>query len=322
MSEFHVNVVRIGTVEKHPNADTLGITRVWDYPVIVKLGEFKEGDLAVYVPVDSVVPADDPRWAFLDGHYRVKAKRLRGVFSMGLLVHAEPGWEVGQDVLEALRITKYDPPEPMSTGGENEKDPGFMPCYTDIEGLRRWSDVLVPGEQVIITEKIHGANGRFIFRDDRLWCASHHNWKKQSESVIWWKAAERMGLADKLMRRPDLGFYGEVYGQVQDLKYGAKQSDLFLAFYDAIEVASRRYIGWDDFVFVAAELRLPVVPVLYRGPWSPDLRSFAEGPSTVVGADNVREGMVVKPVYERFDDRIGRVILKLHGEGYLTRKKG
>lgn len=39
-------------------------------------------------------------------------------------------------------------------------------------------------------------------------------------------------------------------------------------------------------------------------------------------ADHVREGMVVKPVHERFDDRIGRVVLKLHGEGYLTRKEG
>jgi len=30
---------------------------------------------------------------------------------------------------------------------------------------------------------------------------------------------------------------------------------------------------------------------------------------------------VVKPVRERFDERVGRVILKLHGEGYLVRKE-
>lgn len=31
--------------------------------------------------------------------------------------------------------------------------------------------------------------------------------------------------------------------------------------------------------------------------------------------------MVVRPVKERWDDRIGRVVLKIHGEGYLTRKE-
>lgn len=38
MSEFKVEVVKVGPVEKHPNADSLGITKVYDYPVIVKKG--------------------------------------------------------------------------------------------------------------------------------------------------------------------------------------------------------------------------------------------------------------------------------------------
>lgn len=29
MSEFHVEVVRVGKVEKHPNADSLSITKVY-----------------------------------------------------------------------------------------------------------------------------------------------------------------------------------------------------------------------------------------------------------------------------------------------------
>ena len=63
-------------------------------------------------------------------------------------------------------------------------------------------------------------------------------------------------------------------------------------------------------------------PVLYRGPWQglDAHRHLAEG-RTTIGDGHVREGFVVKPVVERFDDRIGRVILKLHGEGYLTKKE-
>lgn len=44
---------------------------------------------------------------------------------------------------------------------------------------------------------------------------------------------------------------------------------------------------------------------------------FREGDLAVY----VREGFVVKPLRERYHPRLGRVILKRHGEGYLLRKK-
>lgn len=89
MTNAKIEVVRVGAIEKHPNADTLGITRVFGYPVIVKLGDFREGDLAAYVPVDTVMPEGE-EWAFLGkSPRRVCAKRLRGVFSMGMLARFE-----------------------------------------------------------------------------------------------------------------------------------------------------------------------------------------------------------------------------------------
>src|SRR5574343_587969 len=103
MSEFHVVVVEIGKVGKHPNADTLSITSVLGgYPVIFRTGQFNQGDKAVYVPVDAICPASDPRFAFLGENNRIKAKRLRGIFSMGLLVEANSEWTVGQNVQNEL----------------------------------------------------------------------------------------------------------------------------------------------------------------------------------------------------------------------------
>jgi len=158
MSEFRVCVVRIGDVKKHPNADTLSITTVNEgYPVIFKTGDFHPGDLAVYLPVDSIVPEEE-RWGFLGSKRRVRASRIRGVFSMGLLTALPEGdYPPGTDMAEVMGVTKYEPPlSPAGSGGEAEKDPGFMPVYTDIEGLRRWPDILQPGEPVAITEKLHG----------------------------------------------------------------------------------------------------------------------------------------------------------------------
>lgn len=694
MSEFQVRVVRIGPVRKHPNADALSITEVGGeggYPCILRTGEFHEGDLAVYIPITALLPADDPRWAFLlkQGEQppprgiEVKAKRLRGVFSMGLLTKPDPGWEEGRDVAAELRIVRAEPAEP--TEG-NEPDPGLMPVYTDILGLRGNPGVLHEGEEVVILEKIHGecvarmtritmadgskrvigdihvgdavlgvrdgacvpslvthvfrkpspamwwrvqgerrgagrgnhffkvqctaehrfwnngvkrwvnaselkpgdkvllarsdagltpvqeqvllgkmlgdgslADGRwsaqvqwchaaadagymdwierglgdlatrtrspvtsgygsemlhgnthasawikgmfagwfsadgvkrvpttvarsltplalaFWYMDDgslghhedqedraqfatcafdardhevlvaaldrlgmvgvatiydgrrrirlnaddaerlfllvapyippamqrklperyrgapgwlpdpggrqykpmlveqvvthsgedddasssssfdletethnyfasdvlvhnsarytynagRLYCGSRTAWKDPLGGPIggvpgapkrehaWWNVARRLGLEEKLRARPDVGVFGEVYGDARGMKYNATSDARGLVLFDAMTLKTRTYLDYEDFIALAAELQLPTAPLLYRGPWRNDLRSLAEGDSTL--AKHVREGVVIKPVRERFDARVGRVILKLHGEGFHLR---
>lgn len=323
MSEFKVELIRVGEVRPHPNADALDITNVYQYPVVIRRGDFKPGDLAVYVPVDAIVPAGDPRWEFLGEHRRIKAKKLRGVFSMGLLVPFEPPQGAtafeGLDIGIALGITKYEPPVQNMMDTENEADPGFLPVYTDIEGLRRWPDILQPGEPVIITEKIHGANARFVFRDGRLWVGSRTNIKREDERNMWWRVAAGLKLAERLAHVSDMAIYGEVYGQVQDLKYGKSGVDLVL--FDAMDTRTRTYLDHEAFSALAKQLDLPTVPVLYGGPWGHEMKALAEGQSLVPGAQNVREGFVVRPLHERFDERIGRVILKMLGEGYLTRKE-
>jgi hypothetical protein len=46
MSEFHVTVIQLGKVGKHPNADNLSITSIHGgYPCIINSGDFKEGDV-------------------------------------------------------------------------------------------------------------------------------------------------------------------------------------------------------------------------------------------------------------------------------------
>lgn len=325
MSEFHVEVVQLGKIGKHPNADTLSITTINNgYPVIFRTGDFNEGDLAVYIPVDSLVPTQYPWFSFLkrEGRNveRIRAKKLRGIFSMGLLIPKAQEWTLGQNVQEVLGIEKYEPPLSVSFGGENEKDPGFIPCYTDIEGLRKYSHLLTIGEEVIISEKIHGTSARFVWHEDRLWVGSHHQIKKEDASNLWWRVVEQNHLKEKLAKVPHIIFYGEVYGQVQNLKYETAPGELRVAFFDAMSIEKGRYLDHDDFLLLsrANSIDLPVVPQLFRGPWSDNLRELAEGKSTI--AKHIREGFVVKPIHERFSPEIGRVILKLVGEGYLLQK--
>jgi len=321
MSSFKVEVVRIGDVRKHENADTLSITQVFNFPVIFRTGEYAGGDLAAYVPVDAVVP-ETPEWEFLGGHRRIRAKRLRGVFSMGLLTPAPSGAGEGDDVTEVLGITKYEPPIPQEMGGECEADPGFIPRYTDIENFLRYSDKIAPGSEVVITEKIHGANARFVHDGTRLWVGSHGQIKAPSETNMWWRAARAAGLEEKLATVPGLVFYGEAYGDVQDLKYGAGRGQVFVRFFDVLNSKDRTYLDWEEAQALLAELELPGVPVLYRGalPDMTGLRALTETPSALAG--NMREGIMIRPPVEQWDDEAGRVIFKLIAEQYLLRKGG
>lgn len=324
MSEFKVEVVKVGPLEKHPNADTLSITKVFDYPVIVKTGDIQEGDLAFYIPVDAVVPTDRPDFAFLAGDnekktVRIKAKKLRGVFSMGLLIKANADAAYGGDWAPVLGITKYEEPEKF-VHGEAEKDPGIMPKYTDIENYRKYGRLLEPGEDVIITEKIHGANGRWLWDGERHWAGSHHMIKKQGQGM-WWDVAAPF--LEKLKGAPGVVFYGEVYGQVQDLRYGIdKKENNTVRFFDAFDIGLGRYMDWPDFIDLCLKLDLPVVPTVYWGSFDPEIVPKAAEADSMLCPGQLREGVVIRPTKERWDHRVGRVILKYHSERYLTRKGG
>jgi RNA ligase (TIGR02306 family) len=246
-----------------------------------------------------------------------------------MLTAADPSWAEGEDVGERMAIEKYEPDADRhdSKGGnrvrvpceDDEQDPGLAPAYTDIEGWRKWKRAIEPGEEVVLTEKIHGANARYVWSEGRLYIGSRTRWKKLDASTHWNTAAVYHGLAEKLAKAPGICIYGEVYGQVQDLKYGVAGAARFRMF-DAMDTVTRKYLDHDAVVALAATLDIDMVPEVYRGPWSEDVAAMANGASLVPGADHMREGFVVKPVRERFDLRLGRVVLKMVGEDYLLRK--
>lgn len=142
MTDWNPCVVKIEKVINHPNADALDVVTVLgDYPVIVKRNEYKVGDLAAYIPIDSIVP-DTQEYYFLcpkdyekyeeNGQikqrqvgpkypvglvpekYRIiKAKKIRDVYSQGMLV-AVPScafpfeYIEGESMTEPLKLTKWE----------------------------------------------------------------------------------------------------------------------------------------------------------------------------------------------------------------------
>lgn len=330
MSYFKVEVIKLPKFGRHPNADTLCITNIFAFPVIFKDNWAKVGDLVAYIPVDAVIPLDRPEFASFANpakpekkFERIRAKKLRGIFSMGFLIPAPPGSKEGDDVKDLLGVKKWEEPEELSMGGQSEKDPGFAPHFS-LENFRRYHEAFVIGEDVVVTEKLHGCCSMFIYRDNRLWCRSHRHYKRDDGPDgrdIWWKVARRLGLEEKLKKIPNLAVFGEVYGNVQDLKYGAGKNDLFFKAFDVFDTAGGRYLSYDDAKKAVESVELEWVPELYRGPYNKEvIMPLADGKSTL--ADHIREGVVIKATTERFHPEICRVNLKLVSEAYLLRKSG
>ncbi|MCH7604966.1 RNA ligase (ATP) [Patescibacteria group bacterium] len=313
-STHKVEVVAV-TLQDHPNADTLSVVKVFGYSVCVRTEDWQGVDKGAYIPPDSIVP-DLPEYEFLGKHKRIRVKRLRGVISMGMLMPAPEGSELGDDVAEKMQVTHYEPSMTFRSGGDSETPPRIYSPKYDVETFYRYPELIKPGEMVVATEKIHGANARFVWFEDRMWCGSKTTWRKQDESSAWWKALKfNTSLENFCKENPGIVVYGEVYGPVQKLKYGTA-SQIKVAVFDLL-----RKDEWIPYL-EAKKLApgLDWVPEIYVGPFDEEkMRALADGQSLIKTADHVREGIVVKPLEERQDLQIGRVQLKLVSNAYLEK---
>lgn len=183
MSEHEVLVVEIETVVKHPGADALEIIKVkgYDYSIVSKIGEFKVGDLGIFVEPDYMVPTARPEFAFLQKgtkeKQRITCRRLRGVWSEGLLIKTQSHHKVGDDVMEEYGITRWEPPPVKNAWGAEgaalksglqTKEPNIsgisrIPKY-DLENIRKYGKLISEEDVVFYSTKIHGC----LFEDTKL----------------------------------------------------------------------------------------------------------------------------------------------------------
>ena len=385
-ANHQVNIVRLGEPRVHTNADSLELFDIGEYQVVTKKGNFKAGDLGVYVQPDSIVPQTEPfkfiweAYVGLDGtvpekRRRITVKKFRGEWSEGLLLPISDfsvitfddgvsfegsvggGFKEGADVSELLGITHYDPDEGKESAGDAEtfkkqrsKYPrslkgwwyyilhilgihtsggqtnGFdnetgvgMPVY-DVDAFKHYKNAFEPGEMVEVTEKIHGSNARFVFRDEHMYAGSRTQWKAVTANCIWRKVLQTQPWIEKWCRRhPGYGLYGEVTPTQGDkFTYGSQDPQLFP--FDIRTPEGK----WMDAGLRHLDPELHVdgnwVPVLYTGPFDWEaIKTLVDGPTTVPGAKGIREGIVIRPLKERHVRGLGRLILKVVSSEFLLK---
>lgn len=380
MNSTHIVEVVPLKLTKHFNADTLSVAELEGFFCVTGTDQWAGKEFAAYIPPDNIVDTKRPEFNFLaldkstkaDGTYRIKAKKIRGVISFGLLVPAPEGSKIGDDVTEKLGVIHYDPiihssnpkSEKLYESGEQGRNPSnYVPQY-DLESRKYAQKIFVEGEPVVVTEKIHGENSRYMFENGEMFCGSHYTWKRefpsyahvtvesimasegakqkgltieQAEAIVdklhkspvkknkWWYLLEKYPQIRKFCEEnPEAVNYGESVGGVGGFPYGVKNGDLGYMAFDIYQ--SGRYLDAPDFFEVCWKYGIPTVPLFNKVingviepiPFNFDkICEMAEGKTTVPNANHVREGVVVVPFKERYDQKAGRAKLKFVGATYL-----
>jgi len=292
---------------------------------------YQEGSRAVYFPADTVLTEELAlRYEvdhLLQTGNRVGRCRLRGEPSFGLLVEVPEGkdWEVGQNVAEHFDVEKWSPPAdkvsaPDAADYDSGIDPHFV-TYTDIQNGLLLYEKFQEDEEIVATEKIHGKNCRVGFVEGKTVVGSR-TYRKSIEfskgSIFWdvWRSDEVQALLAAVRETANTAIlFGEVYGQgVQSLHYGCNKKKGFRAFDIYVDGEFLDFHGFADLCDLHGVER---APVLYQGPFNlAKIKEVSVGKSTLPGAKNIREGVVVRPATERRDPALGRVVLKFISPEY------
>lgn len=307
-------ISKIDNVEKHPNADSLDVCTIGAWRCVTKLGEFKKGELVIYVSIDSWIPTDiapflskgkEPReFEGIKGE-RLRTVKLRGVISQGLLLpisildNVDSLLFEGLDVSYPLGIIKYEPPIPACLAGEVV---GMFPSFirkTDQERIQNLVDEfkLIKEYEWEVSEKLNGSSCTIYYNEGDFGVCSRNLSLKPNDDNTFWRMCQKYDLESKLKSLgKNIALQGEVIGMgIQGNPYKISGQDFYL--FDIYDIDKQEYYNYIERFHLCESLELKHVPL--SGAYSiledsiDSLLEFAEGKSEL-NRDVEREGLVFK----------------------------
>jgi RNA ligase (TIGR02306 family) len=279
---------------------------------VVKKGEFKPGDLAVYFEVDSFLP-EDARYEFLrktswrdnadNGQgFRIKTLKLRGQLSQGLILPIGgfpelAGSSIGTDVTDALNVKKWYVPEVANATGVMIGDrPYGIPASDEIR-IQSATELLesLGGEPYYITTKMGGTSCIVYYIDGKIGCCSRNHEIKDEEAALYWAPVYRYGLKEKLKTLgKNVVLTGELCGPgIQKNKLRLPQYEWYV--FDYKEWDSGVYVSYKEMVEACSVLGVPTVPLEEEGEqFSYTLETLLEKARGKYPSGLDKEGIVVR----------------------------
>lgn len=296
-------VVKVDEVKTHPNADALDLALIGGWQCVVKRNEFKAGDLAIYMEVDSFVPTEVAPFLTKPGHFpktyngvdgeRLKTIKLRGELSQGLLLPVQSGFggynfirdpknpdqtfnvNEGDDVSALLRVQKWEAPvSPQLAGQARGSFPSAFP-KTDQERIqnltRQFEDWKSKGLTFMMQEKLEGSSMTCYLLNGEFGVCSRNLDLKETEGNTFWQVARELDIENQMRAyfteagfgETDVAIQGELIGPGIQGNIYGLSKPTFRVF-DIVMAKGQRFLEPNLVHSVAESLGLITVPYLYR----------------------------------------------------------
>lgn len=305
------SIQKIKALEPIENADAIEKATVLGWQLVVKKGEFRVGDLAVYCEIDSLMP-DRPEFEFLKPRgMRVRTIRLRGQISQGIcfpLSILPPDFKIEEDAdcTEVLGIEKYEPPMPACLAGiAKGKFPPFIP-KTDETRVQVLQHVLdkYKGTKCYVTEKVDGSSGTYFLYKGEFGVCSRNLELLEDEENSFWKVAREMDIENKLRSlNGNFAIQGELVGEgIQSNKLKLRGQKIL--FFNAFNIDKFEYLPFQQFFNLMNKLELPTVPLITSDyELENDIDSIIRMATvkSKICPDVWAEGIVIRPLTENLD---------------------
>ena len=334
MSERKLATIRkIDNIAPIKDANAIECAAIGGWNVVVKKGEFKVGELAVYFEIDSWMPKELAPFLFEGKEFegvegaRLRTKKLRGVISQGLLLPRQIALDKvgeifeGMDVTELLAIKKWDKPlPPRLTGLAKGNFPSFIP-KTDQERVQNLSKEIaeMQGEIFEATLKLDGSSITvYSNREGEEWVdgvCSRNLDLKEGDSAFW-VIAKQENIHEKIRSTGrSLAMQGEMLNTNIQGNW-EKVDKLCMFVYNIYDIDAKKYLLPDERIALCKELGIPHVPVFEPNfvleNTVSELLELADGEGMNKGVK--REGLVFKHKTSDFS-------FKVISNSYLLKNK-
>lgn len=305
------SIQKIKALEAIECADAIEKATVLGWQLVVKKGDFKVGDLAIYCEIDSLMP-DKPEFEFLKPRgMRIKTVRLRGQVSQGIcfpLSILPNDFEIKEDAdcTEALGIIKYEPAIPACLAGKVKgKFPTFIPKTdeTRVQVLQKVLDKY-KGTICYATEKLDGSSATFYYNNGEFGVCSRNLELLEDAENSFWKVARQIDLENKLKSvGKNIAVQGELIGEgIQGNKLRLKGQTV--RFFNAFDIDKFEYLNWENGFEMFELLQLPTVPIVkHYYELENDIEAIVKM-ATIKSNINTEvwaEGIVIRPHKETID---------------------
>jgi len=319
------SIQKILKLEPIPGADNIEKAKVLGWQLVVKKGEFKEGDLCVYCEIDSILP-DRPEFEFLGPNRRIKTAKIRKQISQGICFGLSilPDLEknivinndisdsglIGQDCTDILGIIKYES-EQEETSSKNSF-PEFV-HKTDETRVQNLQGELTANKDKVcyITEKLDGSSITFYLHNGEFGVCSRNINLDKDPTNNFWKAAIEIDIETKLRDfGRNIAIQGELVGegiQKNPLKLKGKSVFVFSIF----NIDTQRYVDHAEFMNITESLKLTTVPIIQTDYiLSDDINEIITMATrkSVLNNQIWAEGLVIRPLIQTEDFRSFKAI--------------